>query len=161
MAGMDGRSLPPPAACILGLGLAAGCASGPPGPGAPAGMSELMHSKLRHAQEALAAVVRADFAAIEKHATALGRISTGSMVLPQDTLSYSVLAEQFQEVAARLAARAAARDLEGVTASWVDLNRTCVACHSGINHERLLRDVPGQVSRRGPAAAGAAEDPGS
>jgi cytochrome c556 len=111
-----------------------------------------MASKLRHAQEAMAAVVQADFEAIEAHAIALQRISAASMTLPQDTVTYSVLAEQFREVAGALASRAAARDLDGVTASYLELSGTCVACHSQINRERLLRDFPGQVSRRMPAA---------
>jgi cytochrome c556 len=115
-------------------------------------MNTVMAAKLRHAQDALAAVVRADFGAIETHAIALRRISAESIVLPQDTVSYSVLAEQFRETADALASQAHARSLDGVTASYVELTRTCVACHAQINREREFGDFPGTVSRRAPTA---------
>ncbi len=138
-----------PLTVLLACALAAGCAAKPAG---PRGMSAIMAAKLRHAQETMAAVVQADFDEIEVHAIALQRISAESMTLPQDTVTYSVLAEQFREVAGALASRAAARDLDGVTASYLELSGTCVACHSRINRERLIRDFPGQVSRRTPTA---------
>jgi hypothetical protein len=91
-------------------------------------MSEVMASKLRHAQDTMAAVMQADFDEIEVHAIALQRISAESMTLSQDTVTYSVLADRFREVAGALASRAAARDLDGVTASYNELSGTCVAC---------------------------------
>lgn len=151
-------SIPRSVIVLMSCGLAAGCATHPH---RPKGMSEVMASKLRHAQDTMAAVMQADFDEIEVHAIALQRISAESMTLSQDTVTYSVLADRFREVAGALASRAAARDLDGVTASYNELSGTCVACHSQINRERLLRDFPGQVSRRMPTALEALEGPGS
>ncbi len=120
-----------------------------------------MAAKLRHAQATVAAVVRADFGAIEANADALRTISADTITMPQDTVAYGVMADRFREVAGDLAAKAAAEDLDGVTASYLELTRTCVDCHTRINRERMLGDFPGPVSQRAPSLLDALEEAGS
>ena len=164
----DSNARPPIAAflllcrlCLLCCaGLAAGCATDRTAPRGGNGMSRIMATKLRHAQSVLTAVVQADYPAAERNALALQSISAGAMSLPQDTVSYAVLADQFREVAGTLAREASEEDLDGVTAAYLELTRTCVACHTQVHRERLLSDFPDKVSRR-PAALNALVETGS
>lgn len=154
---MNGRT------SVLGLGVAltvwsTGCA---PRHGAGDGMSAVMASKLRHAQDAMLAVVSADFPETERSALALRSISADAMTLPQDTVSYAVLAEQFRENADTLAERARARDLDGVTDAYLELTRNCVNCHIRVNRERLLGDFPDKVSQRRAEPLDTLTEPGS
>lgn len=137
---------------LCGAGLAPGCATDQTAPHGGNGMSRIMATKLRHAQSTLTAVVQADYPAVERNALALQSISADAMSMPQDTVSYAVLADQFREVAGTLAAKASEEDLDGVTAAYLELTRTCVACHTRVHRERLLGDFPDKVSRGGPSA---------
>jgi cytochrome c556 len=132
------------AASTLALAAAAGCATEPATTTRP--MSGVMASKLRHAQATLVAVMVADYPAIRTNAMAMKNLSADSLAVPQDTVAFGVLADEFRDVAGLLAAEAQREDLDGVTTAYLELTRTCVACHKRVNRERKLGNLPHKVS---------------
>ncbi|HUR53693.1 MAG TPA: hypothetical protein VMZ71_06160 [Gemmataceae bacterium] len=93
--------------------------------------ADLMAAKLKHAQALLAALAKEDFKALEESATTISRISTAAAFMrAYKTEEYEFQARVFQKSADTLAEKAKAKNLDGATLAYLDITRSCVACHS-------------------------------
>ncbi len=127
-----------------------------PAPGAPPvgeaarGIHEVMQAKLVHAQAVVEGVVWGDFQIVETNAVQLEALSNEAGWLVHDTVTYTVFSEQFRKIAGSMAVRARNRNLDAVTADYMELIRTCVACHTYLRRERLIGDFPEEFSMLSP-----------
>jgi cytochrome c556 len=102
----------------------------PPPPQLPS-EAEMMKVKLKRAQALLEALAKEDYKTLEESATALGSISKAAEFLrAYKTEEYEFQARVFQKSADTLAEKAKARNLDGATLAYLDMTRSCVACHS-------------------------------
>ena len=93
--------------------------------------AEMMKVKLKRAQALLEALAKEDYKTLEESADALGSISKAAEFLrAYKTEEYEFQARVFQKSAGTLAEKAKAKNLDGATLSYLDLTRSCVACHS-------------------------------
>jgi hypothetical protein len=111
-----------------------------------------MRRKLTCAQDALEGLVRGDLRLVESSARRLVEISSGTAMMAHDTVTYHVHGDRFRTVAGRMAAHAAAGDLEAVTADYSEMSSACVACHSHLRQERFNKELPQPVSLAPPEA---------
>lgn len=110
------------------------------------GIEGVMQIKLAHAQALVAGIARADFPGIRRNALDLEAISRQSEFLVHDTVTYGLFSQQFQQVSRAMADDAGRHNLDDVTADYVEMIHTCVACHTYLRQERLIRDFPAKVS---------------
>lgn len=120
---------------VVGLFVAAsghGLAQKPKDPPPPLpNEADLMKVKLKRAQALLEALAKEDYKSLEENANALGSISKAAEFLrAYKTEEYEFQARVFQKSADALAQKASARNLDGATLSYLDMTRSCVACHS-------------------------------
>ena len=93
--------------------------------------ADMMKVKLKRAQSLLEALAKEDYKMLEESANALGSISKATEFLRAfKTEEYEFQARVFQKSAETLAEKAKARNLDGATLSYLDMTRSCVACHS-------------------------------
>jgi 3-deoxy-D-arabino-heptulosonate 7-phosphate (DAHP) synthase len=91
---------------------------------------EIMAAKLKHAEVLPRAVTLEDYKQIEQTATALEKISKAAEFLnAYRTEEYQFQAVVFQRAAARMAADARDKNSDGVMLAYLDLTKTCMACH--------------------------------
>lgn len=91
---------------------------------------EIMAVKLKHAEVLVRAVTLEDYKQIEQTATALEKISRASEFLNAHRIEeYQFQAVVFQRAAARMAANAKDKNSDGVMLAYLDLSKTCMACH--------------------------------
>jgi hypothetical protein len=96
--------------------------------------AQVMQAKLRHAQALMAALALEDYAKLEEHATALVRITRATEFLrAYKTEEYEFQTRAFQKSAEAIAEKARAKNLDGATLAYIDMNISCVGCH---NHFR-------------------------
>lgn len=110
------------------------------------GIQYVMAAKLAHAEAVVEGIVRADFPLVRSNAQELAALSRDSQWLVHDTVTYVLFSEQFREVATQMATNAGRNDLDAVTADYVELIHTCVACHTYLRRERLTKDFPQRIS---------------
>jgi cytochrome c556 len=102
----------------------------------PTVRGELMKGKLEHANAILEGLTRADYPLIARHARALQALSLAAdfddakRPMPP---RYNILSLEFQDLAAELAEKAEAKNLDGATLAYTQLAARCVACHSSLN----------------------------
>lgn len=102
----------------------------------------LMQAKLSHAQQILEGVVTQDFAAIEKAASGLTRISLttpGDIEAsddPTDREVYEHFRLEFIRLAGQLERLAGEQQLEGTAYVQQNLTATCIACHDHMSRSR-------------------------
>jgi len=93
--------------------------------------ADVMKAKLKRAQTLIEALAKEDYKALEENATALGQISKAAAFLrAYKTEEYEFQARAFQKSADALAEKAKAKNLDGATLAYLDMTRSCVACHS-------------------------------
>jgi cytochrome c556 len=93
--------------------------------------AEMMKVKLKRAQALIEALAKEDYKSLEESANALGSISKAAEFLRAfKTEEYEFQARVFQKSTESLAEKAKARNLDGATLSYLDMTRSCVACHS-------------------------------
>ena len=95
-------------------------------------LDQLMRQKLAHAQDLLEAVVLADHVAIERLANELVLLSEASTWSPLQTPEYLHYASNFRESTKILIDDAEARDIDGVSLSYMEMTLTCVQCHKHV-----------------------------
>jgi hypothetical protein len=108
-------------------------------------LQQYMRQKLEHAQYALEGLALEDFKLIEKNATAMRKLSEDARWRITPNLDYLRRSAEFQDLAAELAAKAKARNLEGATLAYVQLTINCVNCHKLVRDERLVTLGPRQT----------------
>jgi hypothetical protein len=108
-------------------------------------LQQYMRQKLEHAQYALEGLALGDFKLIEKNATAMRKLSEDARWRITPNLDYLRRSAEFQDLAAELAAKAKARNLEGATLAYVQLTINCVNCHKLVRDERLVTLGPRQT----------------
>ena len=92
--------------------------------------NEIMAAKLKHAEVLVRAVTLEDYKQIEQTATALEKISKAAEFLNAYRIEeYQFQAVVFQRAAARMTANAKDKNSDGVMLAYLDLNKTCMACH--------------------------------
>lgn len=102
----------------------------------------LMQAKLSHSQRILEGLVTQDFAAIEKSASGLTRISltTPDNIRdsddPTDLEVYEHFRLEFIRLAGRLERHAANSQLEATAYVQQNLTSTCIACHDHMSRNR-------------------------
>ena len=123
---------------LLAVTTAHGLAQKPkdPPPALPS-TAELMKVKLKRAQALLEALAKEDYKALEENAAALGAISKAAEFLrAYKTEEYEFQARVFQRSADNLAEKAKAKNLDGATLAYLDMTRSCVACHSHFRNRK-------------------------
>jgi hypothetical protein len=110
-------------------------------------LQQYMRQKLEHAQYALEGLALEDFKLIEKNATAMRKLSDDARWRITPNLDYLRRSAEFQDLAAELAAKAKARNLEGATLAYVQLTINCVNCHKLVRDERLVTLGPRETDR--------------
>jgi hypothetical protein len=93
--------------------------------------AQVMQAKLRHAQAIMAALALEDYKKLEEEANALVRITRATEFLrAYKTEEYEFQTRAFQRSAEAVAEKARARNLDGATVAFLDMNISCVGCHS-------------------------------
>lgn len=111
------------------------------------GVRDIMEAKLIHTSSLLRGIANGDAIAIEHHAEALAWLSTRAEFRVHESVAYTALNDRFRAITASLAERARARDLDAVSAGYLDLMQSCMRCHEYLRAEGLVRELPGAVSR--------------
>jgi hypothetical protein len=101
-------------------------------------LNQLMIEKLQNAQKLLEGIALGKYDKIEKHANELVRISKTAEWLAQKKPKYEQFSNEFQRAAEEVAAKAKAKNLDGVTLAYFDLTKSCVRCH---HYMREVRDA--------------------
>ncbi|MBA4062218.1 MAG: hypothetical protein C0501_00665 [Isosphaera sp.] len=121
------------AAAALALAAGHGGAQAPKDKGDPPlpNEAQVMQVKLKRAQAVLEALAKEDFKTLDESATSLLAISKAAAFLrAYKTEEYEFQARVFQKSAATLAAKAGEKSLDGATLAYLDMTRSCVACHA-------------------------------
>lgn len=103
-------------------------------------LSNIMRSKLEHAQQVLEGIALARFEMIESHANdirILSDLSSWNILRTPDYVRYS---SDFRDTAERLRQAATNRNLEAATLAYIELTLQCVACHKHVRDVQLARD---------------------
>ena len=96
--------------------------------------AQVMQAKLIHAQGLMAALVKEDYKMLEEHAASLVSIAKASEFLrAYKTEEYEFQTRAFQRSAQTIVEKAQAKNIDGATLAFLDMNISCVACH---NHFR-------------------------
>ncbi|HRP62170.1 MAG TPA: hypothetical protein PK400_02635 [Phycisphaerales bacterium] len=111
-------------------------------------MNDVMHAKLVHTQAIVEGLAIGDLRQVRLNAEQLQLVSMESTWMVHDTVAYVALSDDFRAIARALAEHAAANDLNAATTSYAALTNSCIACHTYLRQERLLRDAPGRLSWR-------------
>ena len=99
--------------------------------------ADMMKVKLKRAQALLEALAKEDYKALEENAAALGAISKATEFLrAYKTEEYEFQARVFQRSADNLAEKAKSKNLDGATLAYLDMTRSCVACHSHFRNRK-------------------------
>jgi hypothetical protein len=104
---------------------------------------QLMVEKLQNSQKILEGIATAKYDKIEKHANELVRISKTEEWLANKQPRYQQFTGEFQQAALKLAEKARAKNMDGVTLAYFDLTRSCVRCHQYLREVRDAR-LPGE-----------------
>lgn len=91
-----------------------------------------MTRKLQHSQEILAALTRADFAAIAKGGEAMLVLSYLEKWDRADIPEYKRQVKYFDDANKELLRHARAKNLNGATLAYTQLMQSCVQCHTVI-----------------------------
>lgn len=118
-------------------------------------MPDIMQAKLIHAQAVVEGIVLGELAQVEANASQLAWISEESAWMVHDTASYVVFSEQFRAIMHEMARHARGGDLDAVIRDYGRMTNSCVACHTYLRQEKLIKDLPGRVSSASPVR----EDP--
>ncbi len=137
------------AAASAGCGQRTSAVKAEAGPPPVHDIEGVMERKLVHVQAAVEGLVRGNFEQVADDATQLYLLSQEASWFVHDTITYTVFSEQFRETASAMAADARRRDVEAVTADYVNMVHACVDCHTYLRRERLTRDFPEKVSSAG------------
>ncbi len=100
-------------------------------------LGELMRDKLDQAQALLEAVVLGDHGRAERIANELVLLSEASTWSPLQTPQYLQYASSFRESARALLDAAAARNIDDVSAAYLEMTLNCVQCHKHVRGARL------------------------
>jgi hypothetical protein len=93
--------------------------------------AQVMQAKLRHAQALMAALAKEDYKQLEEHAVALVAITKATEFLrAYKTEEYEFQTRAFQKSAETLAEKARNKNLDGATLAFLDMNISCVGCHT-------------------------------
>jgi len=93
--------------------------------------AQVMQAKLKHAQALMAALAKEDFKKLEEHAVALVMITKATEFLrAYKTEEYEFQTLAFQKSAQTLAEKARNKNIEGATLAFLDMNISCVGCHT-------------------------------
>jgi cytochrome c556 len=123
------RRLPAWLAVASGVCLAVNSTAGP-----DADTAAVMRTKLRAAQDALAAIAVADFPKVQTNAATLVALSGQRGWAARQTTDYELFTTGFRLAAESLGKAAKARDIDGAASAYAELTQSCVACH------KYLRD---------------------
>ncbi|MBT8486540.1 MAG: cytochrome c [Phycisphaerales bacterium] len=115
------------------------------------GVADVMVAKLSETQGLLGAIALEDFAAIERRARALRRLSQDAGWRVHTTVAYGVFSDEFGATAGELGDAAQSGEMDRVMRAYGELTKTCVACHRYMRTEGLYRDHSGAVSRLSPS----------
>jgi hypothetical protein len=109
-----------------------------------------MRDKLVNAQRLLEAVVRADYAAIDRGATALSRISETEIATWRVGASteYRNQAMSFVRSVQGLHDAAAKRDIDAALAEYTALVSSCTRCHAHVRSQTVSVETPLSTKRR-------------
>jgi len=96
--------------------------------------AQVMQAKLRHAQALMAALAKEDYKKLEEHAASLVSITKATEFLrAYKTEEYEFQTRAFQRSAESILEKARAKNIDGATLAFLDINISCVGCH---NHFR-------------------------
>ena len=96
--------------------------------------AQVMQAKLRHAQALMAALAKEDYKKLEEHAASLVAITKATEFLrAYRTEEYEFQSRAFQRSAESIVEKARAKNIDGATLAFLDMNISCVGCH---NHFR-------------------------
>jgi hypothetical protein len=102
-------------------------------------VSELMHSKLKHAQKVLEGVAVNDFDMIAKHAEELVLLSKKAEWMVFKTPKYELRSNEFRRTAEDLIQNAKQKNLDAAALSYMDMTMSCVRCHKYVRQVRQAR----------------------
>ena len=113
------------------------------GPSFAAGPStqaaQVMHAKLEHSAQLLAALVTSDWAGLAHHARALQDVTTKPGWAVLRFPEFSKYTNDFQRSTAALVTAADARDQRAALAAYNGLVGSCVECHRYVARARIAR----------------------
>lgn len=101
-------------------------------------LAQLMRNKLQQAQRLLEGIALADFNKIGQSADELIQLSKSAEWLVYRTPRYELHSNEFRRAAEKIARKAQAKSIDGVTLAYVDLTMSCVRCHEYV---REIRDA--------------------
>jgi hypothetical protein len=111
-------------------------------------MSDVMLAKLAHTQAIIEGISVSNFDQIRLNAVDLFEISKKTEWMVQDTVTYTVLSEDFRQAVTALADDAGAGNTERVKDDFFRVTETCIDCHAYLRRERRFKEMPGEVSER-------------
>jgi hypothetical protein len=114
-------------------------------------LSDVMWAKLGLARAILEGLVTEDYAAIERNAVELHRLSEHASWMVTDSVTYVVSSDRFRQIVDDLAQNARGGDLSMATDDFALMTETCIACHTYLRRERLATDYPERISSAGGA----------
>ena len=114
-------------------------------------LKRVMHDKLEHAQQMLAAVVTSDWPALERQSRDLLRVTENpAWAAAFKTPMYARQSEAFLRATQDLVEAAQRRDLEVAPIAYVSLTLTCVQCHRYTARARVANNDGGGATKRPP-----------
>jgi hypothetical protein len=103
-------------------------------------LSRVMRDKLGHSQAILAAVIRSDWASLDKESRALAlAVRDPAWFAALSEPEYLRQSDAFSKALQNLIESAGRRDLEAAAQAQVDLTITCVQCHLHMTRRRLAK----------------------
>jgi len=97
-----------------------------------------MREKLKHAQYLIEGLANEDFAMIRDNAHSLREIAGDAQWKVSPDVTYIKYSGEFASIADELERRAAERDLNGATLSYIRLTINCVDCHKFARDNRIM-----------------------
>lgn len=104
---------------------------------APTTTQLLMRQKLESTHGLFEGLIREDFDAILKHATALENISKATTWHKLEDPAFLAKAQTFQNSASFLAEQAKDKNLEGVAIGYMRITLDCMQCHNFVRKKPL------------------------
>jgi cytochrome c556 len=102
----------------------------------------IMQKKLKNAQKLFEGIALADFSRIGTNAEELLQLSKAEEWMVYKTPKYEMYNNEFQRALTALITKAKAKNIDGVTLSFVDMTMSCVRCHSYVREIRDARLAP-------------------
>ena len=133
---------------FLLAGVCAPAGRGGDDPDKPTKVTELMHEKLKYAQNVLEGIALNDFDKIADNADELMNVSKQAEWVVVKTPQYEMFSNQFRRSVESMAKNAKAKNLDGATLDYMDLTMTCVKCHKYVRED--AHDPSGRPTGRGP-----------